>query len=58
MDLQMAQYTRCVLLDHQTVAAAVHVIKIAVMDAPALLMALASAISVLLVAWAVQLHGT
>jgi hypothetical protein len=41
MDLQMARYTRCVLLVHQTVAAAVHVIKIVVMDAPALLMALA-----------------
>ena len=54
----MAQYTRCVLLDHQTVAAAVHVIKIAVMDAPALSMALASAISVLLVAWVDRPTGT
>ena len=41
MDLQMAQYTQCVLLAHQIVAAAVHVIKIVVMDAPVLLMALA-----------------
>jgi hypothetical protein len=41
MDLQMAQHTQCVLLAHQTVAAAVHVIKIVVMDAPVLLMALA-----------------
>jgi hypothetical protein len=47
-----------VLLDHQTVAAAVHVIKIAVMDAPALSMALASAISVLLVAWVDRPTGT
>jgi hypothetical protein len=47
-----------VLLDHLIVAAAVHVTKIAVMDAPALLMALVSAISVPLVAWADQLHGT
>jgi hypothetical protein len=58
MDLQMAQYTRCVLLDHQTVAAAVHVIKIAVMDAPALLMALVSATSVPLVAWVDRPTGT
>jgi hypothetical protein len=41
MDLQMARYTRCVLLVHQPVAAAVHVIKIVVMDAPVLSMALA-----------------
>jgi hypothetical protein len=41
MDLQMVLYTRCVLLDHLIVAAAVHVTKIAVMDAPVLLMALA-----------------
>jgi hypothetical protein len=41
MDFQMAQYTQCVLLAHRTVAAAVHVIKIVVMDAPVLLMALA-----------------
>jgi hypothetical protein len=41
MVLQMVQHIQCVLLDHQTVAAAVHVIKIVVMDAPALLMALA-----------------
>jgi hypothetical protein len=39
--LQMAQYTQYVLQAHQTVAAAVHVIKIVVMDAPALSMALA-----------------
>jgi hypothetical protein len=58
MDLQMVLCTRCVLLDHLIVAVAVHVTKIAVMDAPALLMALVSATSVLLVAWAVQLHGT
>jgi hypothetical protein len=58
MDLQMALCTRCVLLDHLIVAAAVHVIKIADMDAPVLSMALDSATSVPLVAWAVQLHGT
>jgi hypothetical protein len=58
MDLQMAQYTRCVRPDHQTVAAAVHVTKIVVMDAPALLMALVSATSVPLAAWVGQLHGT
>jgi hypothetical protein len=58
MVLQMVQHIQCVLLDHQTVAAAVHVIKIVVMDAPALLMALASATSVPLVAWVDQLHGT
>jgi hypothetical protein len=58
MDLQMAQYTQCVLQDRQIVAAVVHVIKIVVMDAPALLMAPASATSVPLVAWAVQRHGT
>jgi hypothetical protein len=58
MVLQTVQYTQYALLDHQTVAAAVHVIKIVVMDAPALLMALVSATSVLLVAWADQLHGT
>jgi hypothetical protein len=58
MDLQMALCTRCVLLDHLIVAAAVHVTKIAVMDALAMSMALVSAISVPLVAWVVQLHGT
>jgi hypothetical protein len=58
MDLQMVLCTRCVLLDHLIVAAAVHVTKIAVMDAPAMSMALVSAISVPLVAWVVQLHGT
>jgi hypothetical protein len=58
MDFQMAQHILFVLLDHLTVAAAVHVIKIVVMDAPALSMALASATSVPLVAWAVQPHGT
>jgi hypothetical protein len=36
----MAQYIQYVLRAHQTVAAAVHVTKIAVMDAPALSMAL------------------
>jgi hypothetical protein len=41
MDLQMAQYTQYALQAHQTVAAAVHVIKIVAMDAPALSMALA-----------------
>jgi hypothetical protein len=41
MDLQMAQYTQCVLLAHQIVAVAVHVTRIADMAAPALLMALA-----------------
>jgi hypothetical protein len=41
MDSQMARYTQCALLVHQIVAAAVHVIKIVVMDAPALLMVLA-----------------
>jgi membrane protein required for beta-lactamase induction len=58
MDLQMAQYTQCVPQDRQTVAAAVHVTKIAVTDAPALSMALVSATSVPLVAWVGQLHGT
>jgi hypothetical protein len=58
MDLQMAQHTQCVPQDHQIVAAAVHVIKIAVTDAPALLMALASATSVLLVAWVDRPTGT
>jgi hypothetical protein len=58
MGLQMVQYTQFVLPAHQTVAAAVHVIKIVVMDAPVLLMALVSATSVLSVVWAVQLHGT
>jgi hypothetical protein len=37
----MVQHILYVLLVHRTVAAAVHVTKIAVMDAPALLMALA-----------------
>jgi hypothetical protein len=41
MDLQMVQYTQSVPQAHRTVAAAVHVIKIVVMDAPALLTALA-----------------
>jgi hypothetical protein len=41
MDSQMAQYTQCVLLAHQTVAAAVHVTKIVATDAPVLSMALA-----------------
>jgi hypothetical protein len=41
MDLQMAQYTQCVPQARQIVAVAVHVTKIAAMDAPALLMALA-----------------
>ena len=54
----MAQHTPCVPLVHRIVAAAVHVIKIVVMDAPALLMALVSATSVPSVAWADQLHGT
>ena len=58
MDSQMAQYTQCVLQARQIVAAAVHVTKIAVMDVPALLMALVSATSVPLEAWVVQLHGT
>jgi hypothetical protein len=40
MDLQMAQYTQCVPQARQIVAAAVHVTKIAAMDAPALSMAL------------------
>jgi hypothetical protein len=58
MVLLMVQYTQCVLLDHLIVAAAVHVIKIVVMDAPVLLMALASVTSVPLVAWADRPHGT
>jgi hypothetical protein len=58
MDLQMAQYTQCVPQARQTVAAAVHVTKIAVTDAPVLLMALVSATSVPLVAWADQPTGT
>jgi hypothetical protein len=58
MVLQMVQYTQCVLQAHQTVAAAVHVTKIVVMDAPVLLMALVSATSVPLAAWADQPHGT
>jgi hypothetical protein len=58
MALQMAQYTRCVLLAHRPVAAAVHVTKIAVMDAPVLLMALVSATSVPSAAWVDQHHGT
>jgi hypothetical protein len=58
MDLQMAQYTQYVPQAHQTVAAAVHVTKIVVMDAPALSMALVSAISVPSVAWVGRLHGT
>ena len=41
MALRMVRYTQYVLLVHQIVAAAVHVIKTVVMDAPALLMALA-----------------
>jgi hypothetical protein len=41
MDLQMALYILYVPLAHRIVAAAVHVTKIVVMDAPALLMALA-----------------
>jgi hypothetical protein len=41
MDLQTARYTQSVPPVHQIVAAAVHVTKIVVMDAPALLMALA-----------------
>ena len=41
MVLQMAQPIQSVLQAHQTVAAAVHVTKTVVMDAPALLMALA-----------------
>jgi hypothetical protein len=41
MDLQTAQYTQCVPQARQIVAAAVHVTKIAAMDAPALSMALA-----------------
>ena len=40
MDSQMAQYTQYALLGHRIVAAAVHVTRIAAMDAPALLMAL------------------
>jgi hypothetical protein len=40
MGLQMVRYTPCVLLAHQTVAAAVHVTKIVVMDAQVLLMEL------------------
>jgi hypothetical protein len=58
MDSQMAQYTQYVPQAHLIVAAAVHVTKIAVMDAPALLMALVSAISVPLVAWADRPTGT
>jgi hypothetical protein len=58
MDLQMARYTQSVLQARRIVAAAVHVIKIVDMDAPALLMALVSAISVPLEAWAGQLLGT
>ena len=41
MDLQMVQHIQYVPQDHLIVAAAVHVTKIAVMDAPVLLMALA-----------------
>ena len=58
MVLQTVQYTQYALLAHRIVAAAVHVIKIVVMDAPALLMALVSVTSVLLVAWVGRLHGT
>jgi hypothetical protein len=58
LDLQMVLCTQCVPQARQTVAAAVHVTKIAVTDAPALSMALVSATSVPLVAWVVQLHGT
>jgi hypothetical protein len=58
MDLVMVLCTRYVLLAHQTVAAAVHATKIVDMDAPALSMALVSATSVPLAAWAGQLHGT
>jgi hypothetical protein len=58
MDSQMARYTQYALRAHQIVAAAVHVIKIVVMDAPALLMALDSATSVPSAAWVDQLHGT
>ena len=46
MDLQMAQYTQCVPQARQIVAAAVHVTKIVVMDAPVLSTALALATSV------------
>jgi hypothetical protein len=58
MDLQMAQYTQCVPQAHQTVAAAVHVTKTVVMDAPALLMALVSATSVPLAVWVDRPTGT
>jgi hypothetical protein len=53
----MVQHILYVPQDRRIVAAAVHVIKIVVMDAPALLMALASATSVPLVVWVALLCG-
>jgi hypothetical protein len=58
MDLQMVQHIQYVPLARQIVAAAVHVTKIVVMDAPVLLMAPVSATSVPLAAWVAQHHGT
>ncbi len=53
----MALYILYALLAHRIVAAAVHVIKIVDMDAPALSMALVSAISVPSAAWVALLCG-
>ena len=54
----MAQHILYAPQARQTVAAAVHVTKIAATDAPALSMALDSATSVPSVAWVGQLAGT